>query len=515
MKFLENIRKIYQVKQSELGRSMVEMLGVLAVVGILSIVGIMCYKYAMNKYQANTILADSKIVFTIAEKSPMLPSEEWEILDHTPESGKVFSVRKDLLNLPFVLVEDVNQAVCQQMLNSRIEGILDFYNLENNQMITCDETNEIIIDWNGQGRMATCNILDDCILEDDEFEGICDENHRCEPCNDFMEPNDEGTQCICSTTESIPCELEDGSYWCCGGTTICGEKPNECVESDMTCTYRIKTPKNEKESNCSVRVSVAPNVKKSTCTISVNVVPNTRQGNCWYDIEIGAEGESNMKIGRKCPAGQYCYLAYTDLNCGTSAHSNATGIIYGACHDLSRAHQGCPISTENSVVTQTGGQCPTGQYCYVAYADKGCTSLAGLNATGTLYGACHDLSRAYQGCPISTENSVVTQIDNPCPVGQYCYVAYADTECITSVNSNASGIIYGACHDLSRSYQGCPIATKGAVLDKVEECPQSTYCYLRWSDNSCANALSNISGLIYGACIKKSTNQTTCPVVKQ
>lgn len=37
----------------QLGRSMVEMLGVLAIIGVLSIVGIQGYKKAMNKHKAN------------------------------------------------------------------------------------------------------------------------------------------------------------------------------------------------------------------------------------------------------------------------------------------------------------------------------------------------------------------------------------------------------------------------------------------------------------------------------
>ena len=41
---------------TQTGRSMVEMLGVLAIVGVLSIAGLMGYRYAMNKHKANLIL---------------------------------------------------------------------------------------------------------------------------------------------------------------------------------------------------------------------------------------------------------------------------------------------------------------------------------------------------------------------------------------------------------------------------------------------------------------------------
>ena len=37
----------------ESGRSMVEMLGTLAIIGVLSIGGIVGYNYAINKYRAN------------------------------------------------------------------------------------------------------------------------------------------------------------------------------------------------------------------------------------------------------------------------------------------------------------------------------------------------------------------------------------------------------------------------------------------------------------------------------
>ena len=43
-------------KTNESGRSMVEMLGVLAIIGVLSIGGIAGYSMAMNRYRANEIL---------------------------------------------------------------------------------------------------------------------------------------------------------------------------------------------------------------------------------------------------------------------------------------------------------------------------------------------------------------------------------------------------------------------------------------------------------------------------
>ena len=43
------------MRRSEKGRSMVEMLGVLAIIGVLSVGGIYGYTVAMNKYKANEV----------------------------------------------------------------------------------------------------------------------------------------------------------------------------------------------------------------------------------------------------------------------------------------------------------------------------------------------------------------------------------------------------------------------------------------------------------------------------
>ncbi len=66
MKFLMNsLKKHYYKKQNtykDSGRSMVEMLGVLAVMGVLAIGGIMGYTYAMNLYQANQLANEVNLI---------------------------------------------------------------------------------------------------------------------------------------------------------------------------------------------------------------------------------------------------------------------------------------------------------------------------------------------------------------------------------------------------------------------------------------------------------------------
>ena len=55
--------------KNENGRSMVEMLGVLAIIGVLSVAGIAGYTMAMNKYKANEILNVASQAVILAKAS--------------------------------------------------------------------------------------------------------------------------------------------------------------------------------------------------------------------------------------------------------------------------------------------------------------------------------------------------------------------------------------------------------------------------------------------------------------
>ena len=64
-KVLKDERK-RQMKKNESGRSMVEMLGVLAIIGVLSVGGIAGYTMAMNRYRANEVIDYSNKYAVIA-----------------------------------------------------------------------------------------------------------------------------------------------------------------------------------------------------------------------------------------------------------------------------------------------------------------------------------------------------------------------------------------------------------------------------------------------------------------
>ena len=58
-----------KMMKNETGRSMVEMLGVLAIIGVLSVGGIAGYTMAMRKYKANEILNTASMLAVLAKSS--------------------------------------------------------------------------------------------------------------------------------------------------------------------------------------------------------------------------------------------------------------------------------------------------------------------------------------------------------------------------------------------------------------------------------------------------------------
>ncbi len=68
------------LKTNENGRSMVEMLGVLAIIGVLSVAGIAGYSMAMKRYRANEVVNTASVLYTLAEAKYLMggPGTEYK-----------------------------------------------------------------------------------------------------------------------------------------------------------------------------------------------------------------------------------------------------------------------------------------------------------------------------------------------------------------------------------------------------------------------------------------------------
>lgn len=102
----------------ELGRSMVEMLGVLAIIGVLSVVGIQGYKKAMNKIKANEAMSAAMKAYNeaIARTTIKTPTGQSQAIwgSAIPNLGlEPFSWKSDA-NMRLVLWNDANRTFDQQ-----------------------------------------------------------------------------------------------------------------------------------------------------------------------------------------------------------------------------------------------------------------------------------------------------------------------------------------------------------------------------------------------------------------
>ena len=124
------------MRRSEKGRSMVEMLGVLAIIGVLSVGGIYGYTIAMNKHKANEV----------AQYMSML-----DVLAQSKDAGEGGIAVKDDLDAPSTVVDacvdrdgsnDERKVIVTAGICDSLEGIESKYNKAGSNW-TCAEEGTI------------------------------------------------------------------------------------------------------------------------------------------------------------------------------------------------------------------------------------------------------------------------------------------------------------------------------------------------------------------------------------
>ncbi len=192
-----------QPDTNETGRSMVEMLGVLAIIGVLSIGGIQGYTYAMNKYRANNVLnevnmashqlATALVTSRNAQKmlslgnpydNGTMTTENYPFDYGCGNEGTTERACQQAEQGYWVSVGGVTEKVCQNMLSE--SGFLPYVaeTKLNGETVTdgencAEEDNEIMFLFNadGSGELAE-NVGGDNSDDEDETEvpETCPEN---------------------------------------------------------------------------------------------------------------------------------------------------------------------------------------------------------------------------------------------------------------------------------------------------------------------------------------------------
>ena len=107
--------------RKQTGRSMIEMLGVLAIIGVLSIGGLLGYRRAINNHQANQILDDAnRLAFVILESNQAFQTNDFmdeDFIDSVPYTGTYILDAFMAAGGQFgIVVTNVPKGVCESLV---------------------------------------------------------------------------------------------------------------------------------------------------------------------------------------------------------------------------------------------------------------------------------------------------------------------------------------------------------------------------------------------------------------
>ena len=207
------------MKQFESGRSMVEMLGTLAIIGVLSIGGIAGYSYGMDKYRANQTINDISLrtvdLLTQASQGRTeLSLAEWDkettIYDF---SNPTYVEGENLIAFDVGTTKKLPKSVCQMVFDglSNTAVQIDINAVHANSNETCGTDNTMTFYFEGGGNGTGGETGKQC------GSTVCG---TCQKCDSATKT------CITVSDYEQKCTTDDNKTgWCVSGT----------CEPDTTC----------------------------------------------------------------------------------------------------------------------------------------------------------------------------------------------------------------------------------------------------------------------------------------
>ena len=267
------------------GRSMLEMLGVLAIIGVLTIGGLIGYQYAMNKHKANTILNDVSLAMAdLTVLDPDGGAITRRAVAFRPDSGLAMESERTADGNNIVYVSGVAKAVCQILIQIQptdaYETITDG---DLNALTTCADTQAMAF---GSKETAEGPDTPECQNDAD-----CGANQVCQDgrCVDKPAPSDpcENVECFNDGT------CNDGSCDCVNGYTgtSCEIAP-QCND-----TIACASPK-----QCENYICVCPTIANCKTLNNSTCVCNL--------CEDGYEVVDGKCVKNDCPTGQKSVTNY-------------------------------------------------------------------------------------------------------------------------------------------------------------------------------------------------------------
>ena len=178
-----NIKNKDLITNFETGRSMVEMLGTLAIIGVLSIGGIMGYSHAMDKYHANTII--NNINLTAMDLIAQLnrggtPNLSDELGKNNSDKYPITLNTTYAPNEYFITVENIPFEVCKIIMDTMPQTVRIWVNnaeTEDENVCNKTELNSMDFSMGDEFTGNGCTTSADC----PETMPVCNPEGKCEP----------------------------------------------------------------------------------------------------------------------------------------------------------------------------------------------------------------------------------------------------------------------------------------------------------------------------------------------
>ena len=325
--------------QAQDGRSMVEMLGVLAIIGVLSIGGIVGYKLAMNHYQASQIAHEMNIMRTDAQIKIAQGTEKLTLGSPYDENKINFNnydtafgckyVNEDdiiseqpvscqIANAYFIELPKIPDGVCQPLIRliNGMDNLIAFSvnDSEYEEGGNCQEgENDLYAVFSGEtvSDLTHCEGDDDC--KELETTPYCDlSRHVCVRCY-------EDSQCAHNQycEDNVCKSCNEGLVW--NGT--------DCVE----CT---------EDNDC-----LKKGTEKPICNTDTNTCEPCPDGQQWKESAQGCAAYE-CRTNEDCTDGKYCYFKANGMQTGCTGEWNDE-TQGGTCKDVNGAFQSITATIKN------------------------------------------------------------------------------------------------------------------------------------------------------------------------
>ena len=336
---------------AQTGRSMIEMLGVLAIIGVLTIGGLMGYRYAMNKHKANTILND--VSLAMADLTVLDPDGDAitrRAVAFRPDSGLAMESERTADGNNIVYVSGVAKAVCQILIQIQpTDAYEHIYDGDLNALTTCADTQAMAF---GSKETAEGPDTPECQNDSD-----CGANQVCQ-----------GGRCVDKPAPSDPCKNVE----CFNGGT-CNEGSCDCVNGYTGTSCEIAPQCNDSKpctlpKQCENYICVCPMIGSLNECQEVQKINGCDQLVNKTNATCGTNGFCSNGACSECTSPKVVNTAKNGCVCPKIEHC---GMYDDACK--------CASCDEGYVVDETGScipeqTCPEIPFCTAYNEDCSCAN---------------------------------------------------------------------------------------------------------------------------------------------